>query len=91
MNKHELVHQISELTHMSKKEINVLLTCMLEVIITTISNGETVRLVGFGSFKLREKKERKRRNPKTGNAIIIGPSKTATFSAGKFFREKLIN
>ena len=91
MNKHELVHQISELTHMSKKEINVLLTCMLEVIITTVSNGETVRLVGFGSFKLREKKERKRRNPKTGSSIIIGPSKTATFSAGKFFREKLIN
>jgi DNA-binding protein HU-beta len=91
MNKAELIHQISTRTRMSKKEVNLLLTCILEVIITTVSSGEPVRLVGFGSFKLREKKEREGRNPRTGNPIIIKASKIATFSAGKFFREKLIN
>lgn len=89
MNKYELVHQLSERTHMSKKEVNLLLTCILEIIITTVSSGEPVRLVGFGSFKLLEKKERQGRNPRTGTPIIIKSSKTATFSAGKYFKEKL--
>ena len=59
----------------------------LESIQTTLSRGESLMLVGFGTFSVLARAGRKGRNPRTGQDIMIPARKTAKFSAGKGLRE----
>lgn len=90
MNKGELVGIIAKKTGLTKKEIDLVLTTILETIVYAIAGGEKVTLVGFGSFEARDRKEREGRNPKTGEKIKIPSSKVPVFSVGKFFK-KIVN
>ncbi|MEY4143265.1 MAG: HU family DNA-binding protein, partial [Burkholderiaceae bacterium] len=53
----------------------------------SVAKGNTVQLIGFGSFSLGSRAARMGRNPKTGEAIKIAASKTIKFSAGKTFKD----
>lgn len=87
MNKGELVDKIAEKSDVTKKEADKVLTAAVDVIMETVSNGEKVTLVGFGSFERRDRKEREGRNPKTGETMVIPATKVPAFSAGKQFKE----
>ncbi len=91
MNKGELIELISEKidgkANVSKKEIDHVLSAAIDGIMETVSNGDKVTLVGFGSFEPRERKEREGRNPKTGETMVIPATKVPAFSAGKQFKE----
>jgi DNA-binding protein HU-beta len=89
MNKGELVSTVASQTNFTKKEVDVILTTILETIIDVVSSGEKITLVGFGSFEARERKSREGRNPRTGEKIDIPATKVPTFSVGKFFKKKL--
>lgn len=89
MNKGELVNTIAKKTGLTKKEIDLILTTLLETIVEVVSSGEKITLVGFGSFEARERKAREGRNPQTGEKIEIPASRLPTFSVGKFFKEKV--
>nr|YP_009420468.1 DNA binding protein hu-like protein histon like protein [Chroomonas placoidea]ASO76107.1 DNA binding protein hu-like protein histon like protein [Chroomonas placoidea] len=89
MNKGELINKIVEKTNVSKKEADLVLTTILETIVDTVSSGEKVTLVGFGSFEARERKGRRGRNPRTGETIAIPPSRLPAFSVGKFFKNRV--
>lgn len=89
MNKGELVSKVASQTNFSKKEVDIILTTILETIIEVVSSGEKITLVGFGSFEVRERKAREGRNPATGEKMHIPSTKVPTFSVGKFFKEKL--
>ena len=89
MNKGELVTTIAKKTGLTKKEVDLVLTTILETIVEVVSSGEKITLVGFGSFEARERKEKEGRNPKTGEKIDIPASRIPTFSVGKFFKEKV--
>jgi len=89
MNKKELINTISESTNLTKKEITNVLNLIVDKIIERVSIGETVRLVGFGSFYSNLKTNRLGRNPKTGEILRIPSAQTIKFSAGKFFKEKV--
>jgi DNA-binding protein HU-beta len=89
MNKGELVDKVAEKVDVTKKQADAVLTAAIESIMEAVSDGEKVTLVGFGSFELRERKEREGRNPKTGETMTIPASKVPAFSAGKLFKDKV--
>ncbi|MGM0574789.1 MAG: HU family DNA-binding protein [Myxococcota bacterium] len=62
---------------------------VLEGISEGITNGGKVQLVGFGTFKVKERAARTGRNPRTGASIKIGPSRNVGFKAGKALKEQL--
>lgn len=91
MNKGELVDAIAEKAGLTKKQTDATVTAAIDTIIETVSSGEKVTLVGFGSFEVRDRKARDGRNPQTGKKIKIKATKTPVFSAGKLFKEKVKN
>ena len=87
MNKGELVDAIAEQANVTKKEADAVLSTALDTIVETVTNGDKVTLVGFGSFEKRERKEREGRNPKTGETMTIAATTVPAFSAGKAFKD----
>jgi DNA-binding protein HU-beta len=87
MNKGELVEAISEKADVTKKEIEAILSAALDMIVESVTKGDKVTLVGFGSFEKRDRKEREGRNPKTGETMTIAATTVPAFSAGKAFKE----
>ncbi len=75
---------------MSKKEAADFLETVLNVIKGVLKKGETVKIAGFGNFVVRQKNERKGRNPKTGEGIAIAPRRVVTFRPSKVFK-KFVN
>lgn len=89
MNKFELITQIAHITKFTKKEINLVITLLIELIISSVAKNEKVTLVGFGSFKRREVKGRYGFNPQTRERVYVPASKKPLFLAGKFFKNKV--
>lgn len=87
MNKQELIDVIAAETGASKAKIGEMLDVALKHIKKTIASGDTVQLIGFGSFSTGERAARTGRNPKTGEAIKIPAAKTIKFTAGKAFKD----
>ena len=87
MNKKELVEAIADRVSLPRKTVNNVLGATLDVITETIAKGEDVVLVGFGTFKTLERKEREGRNPKTGESLLIPATVKPSFSAGKTLKE----
>ncbi|MDX2255191.1 MAG: HU family DNA-binding protein [Pseudanabaenaceae cyanobacterium bins.39] len=91
MNKGELVDAIAAKVNVSKKNIELIVTAALESIVEAVADDDRVTLVGFGSFEARERKEREGRNPRTGEKMVIAATRVPAFSAGKQFKEKVID
>ncbi len=87
MNKTELVAAVAEKTALSKKDSEKALNAVIEAIKETLAAGNKVQLVGFGTFEVRERGERKGRNPQTKEEITIAASKTPVFKAGNPFKD----
>lgn len=90
MNKGELVDQIAAKADVTKKDADSVLTAMLEVILEAVASGDKVTLVGFGTFEARDRQAREGRNPSTGKPIQIPATRVPAFSAGKVFKEKVL-
>lgn len=86
MNKQDLVLQVANKVQITQKAADEILSETLEAIMKSVSKGNKVTLVGFGTFEGRKRKERKGRNPKTGQEIQIPASVAPKFSAGKQFK-----
>ena len=89
MNKQDLVLQLANKEQITQKKADELIASTLETIMKTLSKGDKVTLVGFGTFEARKRKERKGRNPKTGEEIQIPASVSPKFSAGKLFKSSV--
>ncbi len=89
MNKAELTEEVSDKIGLTKKETQNVIDAMTETIGDTLSRGEKVTLVGFGTFRVRQRKARTGRNPQTGATIQIPAKKVPNFTAGKGLREKV--
>ena len=86
MNKGDLINEVANVVS-TKKEAQEAVDCVLSSITNTMKTGDTVTLVGFGTFKVVERKARKGRNPQTGEEIDIKASKAPKFTPGKAFKE----
>ncbi|PJI08788.1 MULTISPECIES: HU family DNA-binding protein [Clostridium] len=89
MNKAELITSIAEKGNLTKKDAEVALKAFIESIEETLEKHEKVQLVGFGTFETRERAERKGRNPRSKEEIIIPASTVPVFKAGKEFKERV--
>ena len=87
MNKTELVAAVAEKTALSKKDSEKALNAVIDAIKETLAAGDKVQLVGFGTFEVRARGERKGRNPQTKEEITIAASKTPVFKAGNPFKD----
>jgi DNA-binding protein HU-beta len=89
MNKLELVDHIATEAELTKVSAAAALEAVLEGIINTLRKGEEVRLVGFGTFSVRERAAGKGRNPATGKEIKIAASRNARFKPGAALKASL--
>ncbi len=89
MNRMELVEKIAEKNAVSKAEANRILGTVLEEIMTAVSAGESVTLVGFGTFRRIDRPARTGRNPATGAALAIPAAKVAKFIPSTSFKTLL--
>ncbi len=89
MTKTELAAAVSQKAELSKKDAAKALSAFIDVVQETLSKGEDVRIIGFGTFEVRKRKARKGRNPQTGKRIRIKASKNAAFRAGKLLKESV--
>ena len=88
MNKTELISAVAEKAEISRKDAEKAVTALLDTIVEKVSDGEDVRIVGFGTFERRERKERTGSNPqKKEEKITIPASKVPAFKAGKAFKD----
>lgn len=74
---------------LSRTESSELVESVIDHISDALLRGETVKLAGFGTFSLRDKKERIGRNPKTGEAVPITPRRVLVFKASQVMRERV--
>ena len=89
MNKQDLINSIAKSTELPKSKVNEVLDNLLGNIKSSVKKGQSVQLVGFGTWKKSKRKARIGRNPLTGESIKISARNTVRFSAGKAFKEAL--
>ena len=90
MTKTQLVARVSEVTGVSRKQIDDILGSMIETVVRTVKRGESVKISGLGIFRLRKLKARIGRNPQTGEPIKIPARKKVGFSVAKTFKETVL-
>jgi DNA-binding protein HU-beta len=86
MNKAQLIEEVAKVT-CSKKEAELALSATLAVIQKSLKKGNSVTLVGFGTFNITKRKARKGRNPQTGETIKIAAKKVPVFKASKGLKD----
>ena len=88
MNKGELIAKIAE-AGLSKKDAGIALDAAIAAIGDALAKGESVQLVGFGTFSMKERAAREGRNPRTGETVKIAAAKAPAFKPGKALKEKV--
>ena len=89
MNKADLTTSIAEKGGLTKKDAEKFLKAFIDSIEEALAKNDKVQLVGFGTFEVRERAERKGRNPRTSEEITIPASKVPVFKAGKELKDKV--
>lgn len=90
MTKADLIEEISAVSRLSKKSSELVVNTFFESIVASLRRGEKIELRGFGSFKLRHRRARVGRNPKTGARVDVPPKVVPYFKPGKDLRD-LVN
>ena len=86
MNKSELVEAVAKASELTKADAEKALNAMIATVVKAVSKGDTVTLVGFGTFKSLKRAARTGRNPATGAALKIAASTSPKFTAGATFK-----
>lgn len=83
MTKTELIAVVAEKNNCSKKNAEIIVNSVISTITDTLASGEKVSIVGFGTFEVRDRKEKKVINPQTKQMMIAPASKAPAFKAGQ--------
>ena len=89
LTKAQIVEEISTRNGFTKKKSIKTVKILLEIIKSTLVSGEDVLISGFGKFCVKEKSERKGRNPATGGDIMLPPRKVLTFKCSGKLRKRV--
>jgi len=90
MTKAELVDEVAKVVQLTKKQAETIVNIVFDSIVDSLRAGQKIELRGFGSFRLRSRKSRTGRNPKTGEKVEVPSKKIPYFKPGKELKE-LIN
>lgn len=89
MTKAELINVVAQKTELSKKDSEKAVSAVVDAITEALVSGDKVSLVGFGTFEVKERGERKGINPRTKEEITIAASKLPCFKAGKALKDSV--
>ncbi len=91
MTKTELVGTIAQKTGFTKKDADAALNAVLSSITDALANGDKVSITGFGTFEVRERKEKQVINPQTKKVMTAPASKAPAFKAGQALKNAVKN
>jgi DNA-binding protein HU-beta len=86
-NKADLIDKVASKSGLTKKDATAAVESLFDTVTETLSEGERVQIIGFGSFEVRDRAARKGRNPQTGEEIEIPATKVPAFKAGKGLKD----
>ena len=89
MNKGEFVGAVADAAEMTKADADRAVEAMFKVVKKALKSGDSISLVGFGTFSVRKRAARTGRNPRTGDTIKIKASKVPAFKAGKGLKDAI--
>ena len=87
LGKKDVIESVAEKANKSKKEAQIFLKALMDTIKENLKKGNTVRLIPFGNFEVRERAGRTGRNPRTGEKIEIKKRKVPAFRPGKELKD----
>jgi DNA-binding protein HU-beta len=87
MNKSELIDAIADSSGLTKADTGRALDGLIDAITDTLKKGDSISLIGFGTFSVKERAERQGRNPQTGEPITISAARIPSFKAGKALKD----
>jgi len=91
LTKADVVEKLYEDVGLSKREARDFVEDFFDVLSSTLAQGRSVKLSGFGNFDVRRKRERPGRNPKTGDAVPISARTVVTFHAGQKLKDRIVS
>ncbi|ACM21702.1 integration host factor, alpha subunit [Geotalea daltonii FRC-32] len=91
MTKADIVERIYEKVGFSKKESAELVETVFDLIKSTLEEGDKIKIAGFGNFVVKEKADRRGRNPQTGEEITISARKILTFKPSQVLKAAINN
>ena len=89
LTKIQIVESVQNQTGFSKNRSSEIVETLLEIIKITLASGDDVMISGFGKFCLNQKKERRGRNPATGEDMMLAPRKIVRFKCSGDLRDKI--
>ncbi|MBU0600106.1 HU family DNA-binding protein [bacterium] len=89
MTKVDLINAVADIG-LTKKKAGEVVNCVLDTIKDSLSEGDKVQLIGFGSFEVKERPARRGRNPQNGEAIDIPAKKVPVFRAGEALKQAVL-
>jgi nucleoid DNA-binding protein len=87
MTKADIVEQISNSTGLTKKDTAMAVEGFIQAVRQALSNGQNIEIRGFGSFKVKSRRARKARNPRTGQAVDVPARMVPTFKPSKELKD----
>ncbi|MXZ33785.1 MAG: integration host factor subunit beta [Acidobacteria bacterium] len=90
MTKADLVDEVSRATDLSRKDSEVIVEALFDSVVKALKNSDKLEVRGFGSFRIRKRKARQGRNPKTGEKVDVPEKKVPYFKPSKELKD-LIN
>jgi len=93
MTKKDIVMEVaecSELSHLTQVDIKKVIQATLDYVIESLSGGKTIELRNFGVFKVKTRKGRMARNPKTGQKVPIPDRKVVVFKPGMVMKKRVL-
>ena len=90
MTKADLVDEVSTATELSRKDSEVIVEALFDSVVKALKNSDKLEVRGFGSFRIRKRKARQGRNPKTGEKVDVPEKKVPYFKPSKELKD-LIN
>ena len=89
LTKSQITDAIAEQNGFTRKKSSETVKTILEIIKTTLASGEDVLISGFGKFRVKDKRERRGRNPATGEDMLLAPRRVVTFRCAGKLRERI--
>ena len=91
MNKEDIVNSLSKKTGFIRRDAEMAFDTVFQIITDSLSAGEKVQIVGFGTFEVKDRAPRVGRNPRANTPVMIPACKSPVFKAGKLLKEAVNN
>ena len=89
LTKADIIETVYSELDLSKNRSTELVEQLLEIIKHTLASGDDVMISGFGKFQVQNKRQRRGRNPATGESMMLSPRKVVTFKCSRKLRDKI--